>query len=438
MVKKVLIFSIATIPFDEETIVAGAGMRTWFLASGLRDNDIEVTVALPPEVERPADLVNGINVVSWEFNQEFKDFMNSFDSVLLQYTRPDITNYVADHIDLDVQLIIDLYIPAFVEVSARDSEDKDTELKHFLHDVYNWNKIIRMGDLFLVANENQEKFYEGVLSALSRLNPVSYAEDYILKVPLGVQNETLKLDRSISKVRGATAEKDDFIFMWFGSLYPWFDITDVLYALKEVNKKTKKNVRFVIIGAINPKETREEFVKQGNELMQLIESDKEIKEIVIMQDWVKYNERHVWFNDADAFITINKNGRENKYAWRTRTTDLIASEKPIISNGEDPISDYLEEFNALYKFKNLEVKEIEKVLLEVVENDSDRKEKTANVKKVKESLIAKSVLEKLVQKINSGYEAPDYKKILWFENENNKNKENKLKSFLKKVKRKLT
>ena len=402
--KSCLIFSISTIPFNKNTFVDGAGMRSWFLAKGLKENGINVTIVIPEGLERPKKEINGIKIQNWELNSSFKEFMNSFDSLLIQYTRPDVTNFVVDNLKNNVQLIVDLYIPAYVEVSARDSLDRESEFKHFLYDVNNnWNRAILKGNLFIHANKNQEMYYEGVLSALGRLNPVSYDQDFLIEVPLGVQEKDY--NKPVSKIKGYLVDRDSFVIGWFGSLYPWFDIKDLIYAVGELNKANKR-VKLVIIGG-KPKNSREDFNKQYKETVQLVQKSEELKECIIFVDWVKYSERFDWFKDVDLFVLINKKGRENKYSWRTRTTDMIASEKAILTNGGDPIGEMLIENNAAFRLTDITKDTITKEIKKIILDKELSKEKRKNLIKIKNKLTAKALLSPLANKIKKGYFSPD-------------------------------
>ncbi len=433
--KKILIFSISTIPFDKDTFVDGAGMRSWFLATGLKENNIDVTIAIPEEVECPKKEVSGIKIVNWKLNNDFMKFTNSFDSVLLQYTRPDITNFIADQLDESIQLIVDLYIPAYIEVSARNSDEKDSELRHFLYDVNNnWNKIIQKGNIFIYANKNQEYFYEGVLSALGRLNPITYSEDFLIKIPLGVQEESYDIDKSISRIKDNLVPKDSFVIMWFGSLYPWFDIKDLIEGISIAAKENPK-IKLIIVGAKNPKNTRKEFIKQYEDITSYVESREDLKKVIIFQDWINYSERFEWFNDVDLFVSINKIGRENKYSWRTRSTDLIAAEKPMLTNGGDPIGEMLINKKAAFKLESLDKKTIAKQIKRIYEEKDILEESTKNLIKIKENLSPKKVLAPLIEKIEEQYMSPDLEKIKAIKSDQDdiSVKEGLIKKFIRKV-----
>ena len=72
-----------------------------------------------------------------------------------------------------VMLILDCYVPIYVEVSARNAKDMPIEYHNYLVDLTHWNKALMRDDYFLCANEPQKHMYTGALGALGILNPYS-------------------------------------------------------------------------------------------------------------------------------------------------------------------------------------------------------------------------------------------------------------------------
>lgn len=44
---------------------------------------------------------------------------------------------------------------------------------------------------------------------------------------------------------------------------------------------------------------------------------------------------------SDVIVSLNQEGEENKYSWRTRVMDFVWGESVIITNGGDPLSEEL-------------------------------------------------------------------------------------------------
>src|SRR5258708_665094 len=121
--KTCLLISIGPVPTPQYKNVEGTGMRTWGLAKGLKSHGVDVTVAINSSFPQEIDHHEGIGLVNWTLDAHFKDLMNSYDSVIALYTMGSNSEYIADNISDNVQLILDAYVPIYVEVSAREAED---------------------------------------------------------------------------------------------------------------------------------------------------------------------------------------------------------------------------------------------------------------------------------------------------------------------------
>src|SRR5690606_758828 len=104
----------------------GGGLRCWGLAKGLLANNpkLDVTVAYNDSY-KTKDFVNkfeGINLITWNMDS-IKGLVTSYHTIIVSYCMGDLSTIVADNILPTQQLILDCYVPIYVEVSARDSSD---------------------------------------------------------------------------------------------------------------------------------------------------------------------------------------------------------------------------------------------------------------------------------------------------------------------------
>jgi glycosyltransferase involved in cell wall biosynthesis len=124
--------------------------------------------------------------------------------------------------------------------------------------------------------------------------------------------------------------------LWFGGVYPWFDIGCLLEAVKLLSEKHA--VGLVIVGAKNPYVDHPDFEKSYERMMKMIE-DPAIRALVQVVDWVPFHERGNWYLDADLICFANQPGMENLFAWRTRVVDYLWTRTPLATNGGDPLSE---------------------------------------------------------------------------------------------------
>src|SRR5207245_2063470 len=201
-----------------------------------------------------------------------------------------------------------------------------------------WSKVRLRGDYFLCASDTQKIFYTGVLSVLGRINPLTYGQDVIHIVPYGIPDEPPHA--TVRAMRGTQLADDDFVVLWFGGLYPWFDIRQLIRAVENLAAENPK-IKLLVVGGKNPFNSRPDFVRQYDEVVAFAKGRGLVDKSVFFVDWVDFDERANWYGTADLIISINAAGSENAFAWRTRVMDYVWAETPIATNGGDPLSEQL-------------------------------------------------------------------------------------------------
>ena len=405
--KKILIISNGPVPAPEIKNVEGGGLRAWGLANGLQNNskdkyEVEVSYNQVFKQDNFTDELNGIKISTWEIST-LADKIQEFDSVLVSYNAGDITQTVVDNIRQDQQLILDGYVPIHIEMSARNSDNLDREYDAFNFENKIWTKALRRGDILLCANEAQKKFYTGVMAQVGRINPITYGdEDLIQIVPYGIYREKAVAKHDpLSKL---VKNKKAFKLLWFGGIYPWFDLTNLLEAVKNANKTTP--IELIMVGVKNPFNQHPDFIKRYEEVMDYIKNNN-MDEIVHITDWVKFEDRAEWYLGSDAVVLINNIGMENTLAWRTRLVDYVWADLPIVTNGGDPMSDILEANKAVYILPDLDAKTIEKEIIKISKDKETLKQVSTNLSKVRRLFYWDKVTENLSKLISKGYKPAD-------------------------------
>ena len=405
--KKILIISNGPVPAPEIKNVEGGGLRAWGLANGLQNNskdkyEVEVSYNQVFKQDNFTDELNGIKISTWEIST-LADKIQEFDSVLVSYNAGDITQTVVDNIRQDQQLILDGYVPIHIEMSARNSDNLDREYDAFNFENKIWTKALRRGDILLCANESQKKFYTGVMAQVGRINPITYGdEDLIQIVPYGIYRE--KAVAKHDPVSKLVKNKKAFKLLWFGGIYPWFDLTNLLEAVKNANKTTP--IELIMVGVKNPFNQHPDFIKRYEEVMDYIKNNN-MDEIVHVTDWVKFEDRAEWYLGSDAVVLINNIGMENTLAWRTRLVDYVWADLPIVTNGGDPMSDILEANKAVYILPDLDAKTIEKEIIKISKDKETLKQVSTNLSKVRRLFYWDKVTENLSKLISKGYKPAD-------------------------------
>lgn len=390
-----LLITYGPVPTDEYQTVEGGGMRIHGLALGLKANGIDVTVAVYENFPQSIDESEGIKLVNWRPDNDFVKLLNSFNSVIVSYSMGDLSKFVRDNINDDVQLILDAYVPAYIEVSARESKDIETEYKNYFLDLPKYNHTLERGDYFLVANHAQAVLYTGVLSALGVINPASYRLSRIIDAPFGIQSTPVKMRTNPYSELGIA--DTDFVVLWFGGLYPWFRIEEYLEAIRQLS--SDKTVKFVFVGGKNPNNGHPDFAIQYETAVAYV-AKHSLQATVYFVDWVDFKDRGDWYVNADIIVSLNQAAEENKYSWRTRVMDFIWGEAPILTNGGDPLSEELISNSAALRLERLTSDDIVRALRSVRSDPKLLETMKTNVRTLKQKYYWENITETLAKVVD--------------------------------------
>jgi glycosyltransferase involved in cell wall biosynthesis len=396
--KRCLVISYGPVPTPDNQVVEGGGMRAWGLADGLTAHGIDVTVGVNASFPQKLTKHEGIKLVNWSEDADFVRLMNSFDAVIISYCMGSPSVFVADHINDNVQLILDAYVPIYIEVSARDSKDIETEYTNYMADIARHNHVLRRGDYFLYANSSQEMLYSGVLSALGVINPSTYRKTLLLKTPFGI-HRTAAMSR-LNPYTDLGIGKNDFVVLWFGGIYPWFRIEEYLAAIQTL--ATDKTIKFVFVGGKNPFNPNPDFSRQYDVAVDFADKNKLTNTQVFFVDWVDFQDRINWFAHADVIVSLNQPGEENKYSWRTRVMDYVWGEVVTISNGGDPLSEEMIGAGAAIRLPELSAKALSDTLLGLKSNPKLLQSTKKHVQQLKQNYFWDVVTTQLARVITEG------------------------------------
>ncbi len=406
-----LVLSDSPVPSASRARVEGGGLRSWGLARGLTANASGFSVVLA----EPADdgiastevvVREGVSVVTWTAGS-LASLVQSFDTVLVSYCGRTAPAVLAA-LQAGQQLVLDCNVPIYVEISARGStargrEALDSEYRAFMGMVPAVNRALLRGDLFACANERQALYYQGVLSALGRVNPVTYGSDLLRLVPYGVHDgPTGARARPIDALTGRPAS---IKLLWFGALYPWFDISLLLEAVALLNDEGT-DVSLTIVGARNPSSTNPDFLATFEAFDRLMLQPRFMAH-TFSHPWVDYQNCGDWFLNADLGVMIGKAGLENSLAWRTRLVDMVGGRLPVATSPGDPLADLLIARKAAVSLRVGSARELADDLAAALASQSGRSALRARLEEVREELLWPTVTRTLAAEIRAGTLAPD-------------------------------
>lgn len=316
------------------TIAEGGALRAWGLANGLAYHGHKVTFVYRStfEIADDADLTNirhNLTVDTWSI-YNLSDLIDAHEVIVMRYAMGEAGIFV-DHLKPHHILVSDSYIPISVEVSARNSEHKD-ELINYLRLQKSSAHVTHRADYYLYASPEQRLYYLGYLSGLNKLNPVTYDSlaERMFELPYGVF-----ADEKPASVPHVIAKNPSLL--WYGAFYPWFNMEALVEPMLRI-KKHNPDFKLIIAGAKNPYNKEPALLRHYEKT---IKSLKPLGDSVEYLPWGPYSDRFKTYSQASAIITFNHPGLENELAWRTRLMDFVLADRPILTNGGDPLGEDL-------------------------------------------------------------------------------------------------
>lgn len=343
------------------THVEGGGLRAWGLAKGMASHGFDVTFAYRSTFDLADDatktvIPDGVSISTWN-GKTISELLRLHKIIILRYAMGEAYQIISQLSD-DHILVSDNYIPISVEVAARKSSHPD-EQTNYLRLQQSSLRATRRADYILYASESQFDYYIGYLAGINKLNPLTYGElqSRMFRVPYGV-------DPTEKKVKTKKPPTNPTL-LWYGAFYSWFDMESLIESLIDI-KKEIPNFKLVIAGAKNPYNKDPGILAHYDKTMKALAPIKGNIELI---PWGAFDERFETYAKGSAIITWNHIALENEYAWRTRLMDFVLAERPIITNGGDPLGEDLIKKGVAFRASTATLKD---VFIGVLDNPPDK------------------------------------------------------------------
>lgn len=312
--------------------MAGPGIRCWEMAQALERKGHQAVV-LARRLERNfsqrgithIDRASIINLIIW---------IGRADSVI----QPGSLFAILISILFRKKLIFDQYDPVifeFLELKPLTFAGRlQKEVMLFLWKVRQ-RMILRFGHGFLVANEKQKDFLIGQLAILGYKHKLGS----VIVLPFGLSNKQPLKKRVV--VKGTKIKETDFLLVWGGGIWDWFDPFTLLRALSKL-KSRRGDIKayFPGINPPNPDSRKvsvvDAFLAEARTLG-LLDST-----VFVNTEWTPYEDRADYLLEADAGISLHRDSMETRFAFRTRILDYLWAGLPIIASTGDCWADLVE------------------------------------------------------------------------------------------------
>jgi glycosyltransferase involved in cell wall biosynthesis len=251
-----------------------------------------------------------------------------------------VTHWFPELLRSDVPMAVDLYDPMHLEVLQGAAAGD--ELPFVLNLVVDQ---LRRGDFFFCASERQRDYWLGMLSSLGRVTIEAYGEDPDLRslidvVPYGISAEAPV--RVGPGPRGTIAGigPDDFLLVWNGGLWDWFDTATFLRALAQVRDELPM-LRAYFMGVRRPGSTK--LAPAARQVMALADELRLTGTTVFFNEWTPFERRQDVYLDATAIVSLHHAHLESRFSFRTRLLDALWGRVPIVCTHGDVVAGIVEE-----------------------------------------------------------------------------------------------
>lgn len=243
-------------------------------------------------------------------------------------------------------LIFDLYDPTVVEnIEALKDQSMIERRGNARYSLKSQMWQLKMGDFFVAANEKQRDYWLGMLSSANRVTPEVYDRSHnfdnlIDLVPFGISDENPVHTHPVLKGVWPGIHPDDFVLIWGGGVWNWFDPLSLIRAVQIVSQKHDR-VKLFFMGVKSPNPDLPEMKM----LSQAIDLAKELglynQYVFFNFGWVDYADRQNYLLEADAGVSFHFDTLETHLSFRTRILDYLWAGLPIISTQGDYFADLI-------------------------------------------------------------------------------------------------
>lgn len=334
--KKILIISSDVI----DTNMAGVGVRYWEIAHALAKT-CHVTLAIPNSTNLSSTTVQLIC-----FDREKSDLSElgrQADVIIIQGFTLHFHPYL---VNLNVPLAVDLYVPYLLESLVwHDRDNWDTWKPAYEEYLRVQLEILRAGDFFFCASERQRDYWLGWLHAQKRINLHTYHDDpscrkLIDVVPFGIPDALPPKHLPVLKGIHPGIPLDSRLILWSGGLWDWLDPLTLIRAVADLAVR-HPDIRLYFMGSQSPSPVVTNMIMTTSAI-QLSKDLGVYNRIVFFGDWVPYQERSQYLQEADLGVVTHVDHIETHFSFRTRVLDCIWTGLPVISTCGDTLAEMLE------------------------------------------------------------------------------------------------
>jgi glycosyltransferase involved in cell wall biosynthesis len=305
--------------------MAGPAIRSWEMARALERRG-HTTVVLSRRFDKGCP-GNGVTSSGRASLVNLLKYIDSSDCII----QPGSPLSLLLSVVFRKKIVFDQYDPVIFEFLERRTTTVSQKMRKSVM-LFLWRLrqrlILSFGYAFLVANEKQKDFLIGQLAARGRAGKAGS----IAVVPFGLPGSSPVKKHPV--LRGMKIQDTDFLLVWGGGIWDWFDPFTLLKALATIkSRRTDIKVYFPGINPPNPDSRKMAVVSEF--LFEARRLDLLDNTVFVNPDWTPYEQRADYLLEADAGISLHRDTLETKYAFRTRMLDYLWAGLPVIASQGD-------------------------------------------------------------------------------------------------------
>lgn len=315
--------------------MAGPAIRCWEMAKLLsQTHRVTLGTTTPPELTHPDFDVVQVNA------ERIDALLPETDVVIFQGF---IMFFYPQIAASGVPVLVDIYDPFHLEgLELRKEEAPIERFATARSDTRVLNEQLERGDYFVCASEKQRDFWLGQMTAIGRINPATYDQDASLRklidvAPFGLPTEPpQKVDQVVKGVIPGIDE-NDFLLLWGGGIYNWFDPLTLVRAVGQVAEE-HPDVKLFFLGSAHPNPDVPQMRMAAAAYQLADELGLLDKHVFFNPGWVDYEKRADYLLEADVGVSTHFDHVETAFSYRTRILDYLWAGLPIVATQGDSLS----------------------------------------------------------------------------------------------------
>ena len=371
----ILIFAGSKI-FTEDGLSSAIEVRSFEMARSLAKLGNDVTLAEPNHTNDVE--VKGIPIIGWD-KTNIKNISEDADvCIILQNFAEIYFKNVKKN-----PTVVDLIAPVQLEQLSISAGSHETSPYGFSKGLYTTALALSKGDFFICGGERQRLYYLGMLTALGRINPITYNKKMIDTVPQAAPPEKTEHTKNVFK--GKIVGEDDKGILWPGDVNPWYDAEVLINAMKKVVSELP-NAKLVFVGAENP--LYEPSNKGYLDTLELAKKLGLLNKNIFFNDLLPYTERANMYFESDVGISTHKEHLEAELSFRTRIVDMLWGGLPVITSEGGEMNEYIKKYEAgrVVKIGNSDM--LANAIIELLCDDELRRRMSENARRVVEEELS--------------------------------------------------